>query len=406
MLLCVVKRSFAFIHLSSIIIPLAKKLEMMQQNNVNLIYPQSVRVGFDFYGAGNIGDDLMVAGFVESIKSLYSAQTIDIKILTKGDIQSQKTRFPELVWIERNGNFHYASFLDSLNCWAGVGDTPFQLTCGPWLLRSLTDDLKNVKDFSQKVLINVGAETAILKMRDQFSNLANFFDRISVRDAHTYDILSKDLSVPEEKLFLSSDLANISLPSILSKQNPPVNYGLGLIIAGDALKIKDLSEVKKFIECQKEEIAFIAGETRFGPLIRNGYSFRKTPIYERRIFEEISKSFKSKVSQKAKLLVPNYQSGSLYDLIAPICVCDSIITTRYHGLLAAAWAGCKVSAIGRSSKVSALAELLNIPYVELPITLSKLEFLKENSVKVSRERLEDLRDKALEGVSFALAQNL
>lgn len=379
---------------------------MMQWNKVDSIYPQSVRVGFDFYGAGNIGDDLMVAGFIEAIKSLYSDQVVDIKILTKGDIQSQKIRFPELVWIERNESFHYTSFLDSLDCWAGVGDTPFQLTCGPWLLKSLTDDLKNIENFNQRVLINVGAEIAILKMREQFSSLANFFDRISVRDAHTYSILSKELNVPEEKLFLSSDLANISLPSILSRQNPQVNYGLGLIIAGDALKPKDISVVKKFIESQKEEVAFIAGETRLGPLTRNGYSFRKTPLYERRIFEEISKPPKSKVSQKARLLVPNYQSGSLYDLIAPICTCDSIITTRYHGLLAAAWAGCKVSAIRRSSKVSALAELLDIPYVELPITLSKLEFLKEKSVKVSREKLENLRDKAFEGVSFALSQKL
>ena len=79
-----------------------------------------------------------------------------------------------------------------------------------------------------------------------------------------------------------------------------------------------------------------------------------------------------------------------------------MISTRYHGVLAAAWAGCKVGAIARSSKVKFLADDLGIPYVSPPLTEERIYQLYKSCVKVSRKRLTSAYDNAVSGFSYLL----
>ena len=194
------------------------------------------------------------------------------------------------------------------------------------------------------------------------------------------------LGSESEKVYTGSDLANISLPMMLKDNRYDHNNELGLIIAKDTLSEGDIEEIGLFIASSKETVSFIAGETR------------KDPSFERGVYKRLTKGLWSAVKRKAKLCIPPYDTGSLNDLVRPICQCKTIISSRYHGLLVAAWAECRVSAIARSSKVLALAKTLAIPFILPPITHEKMRYLQEESKYVPKDILIDLNRKAKLGI--------
>ncbi|MBU7583982.1 MAG: polysaccharide pyruvyl transferase family protein [Nostoc sp. TH1S01] len=349
-------------------------------------------MAFDFYGSGNIGDDLMVAGFQEALSTLNPEYSPKVFARTKHNLNCQKLRFPNISWINNSKSFDTsADHYNEMECWAGVGDTPFQLTSGDWFLNFLLSETKQFSHFKHKVLVSVGAETEIQPKLKEFSQVAKLFDRISVRDEHTYAILVDKLKVPSQKVFLGADLANISLPMVLADCNQAKEFNLGLIVASETLSKKDIQEVGIFIAAQSEPVAFLAGETRN---LKNSESY---------IFSRLTRFPCSRARGNIVLKFPDYNRGSLYDLVQPLCACKTVISSRYHCLLSAAWAGCKVAAIGRSSKVIELAKELNIPYCTFPITSEKLENLFKEATIVSNKLLLSKRDKALAGVAFCFS---
>jgi hypothetical protein len=176
----------------------------------------------------------------------------------------------------------------------------------------------------------------------------------------------------------------------LSPFLPPKTVKLGVIVAGDTLSRKDLGQVREFIAGQPETVRFIAQE------VRNERS------QERYLYSRFAGSWFSNFKRKASLSVPDYAAGSVAELVQPIAECETLVSSRYHGLLIGAWAGCKIAAIGRSSKVSALARQLQIPCCTPPLTISNLEELRSRAVAVDPASLRRLSETARAGIAFAL----
>src|ERR1700761_6297644 len=100
--------------------------------------PKSISLGFDFYGSGNIGDDLMLAGFLQGLSQVGSAWPA-LHGRSRFPLGTQQTRFPEITWVDTAAAARKPA--DPEACWAGVGDTPFQLTSGPWFLEYSLEEL-------------------------------------------------------------------------------------------------------------------------------------------------------------------------------------------------------------------------------------------------------------------------
>lgn len=362
---------------------------------------QSISLGFDFYGSGNLGDDLMLAGFFDAVSSL--GHSPNLYGMSRADLTSQRIRFPKVSWsrskIEKRGWLrrffpHSASHEASSeltwpkDLWAGVGDTPFQLTCGEWFLDYLKTKLQHIKTCKRRVMVNVGAETEIERRKEDFARIATVFDAISVRDEHSYNILVHTLNVPSERVICSADLAHITMAKAgaLSARK---SWRLGLIVAGDTLSQSDLGQIGDFITEQPEPVSFIAQE------------LRDVWPQERAIFAKLAAA-SSNFRDKAALRVPDYYSSSISEMVRPIMECETLMSSRYHGLLIGAWSGCKVAAIGRSSKVAALARELRVPCCVPPLTIEKLRQIQHEAVAVDPARLAHLSNVALEGVAFAL----
>ena len=94
------------------------------------------------------------------------------------------------------------------------------------------------------------------------------------------------------------------------------------------MKPADFDAVGRFVASRDEPVAFIACETR------------DSPMFERGIYRTITERFGPEIGQRLRLCVPPYDHGSLQDLVAPIARCKTVISSRYHGILTAAWAGC------------------------------------------------------------------
>jgi len=372
----------------------------MEINNSNFTttlqsnFPTSLFLGFNFYGAGNIGDDLMLEGFLNALSIIQPNNHIKIRGLSNWDLKSQRLRFPSISWLTSSFLSNKKNF-DNLEyeCWAGVGDTPYQYTNGDWFLKFIMSQLDIIKKFKFKIMVNIGAESEIEFKREEFRNISYVFDKISTRDIETSRILVDFLDYSKKRIFTGADLANISLFNILNKHHIKKENDLGLIIAGDTLSNSDIIEIEKFVETSKDNVMFNACETRYSSFFEIG------------VYKELTKKPWSKIKRNTILKVPSYEKDSLIELIRPICLNDTVISSRYHGLLIASWAGCKVAAIGRSSKIFALTDELQIPICDLPVTREKLEYLRKNAKAVSRNILTGLKDKAIDGVNYALRYN-
>ena len=65
---------------------------------------------------------------------------------------------------------------------------------------------------------------------------------------------------------------------------------------------------------------------------------------------------------------PDYDAANAHEMIEHFEDYSIVISSRYHALLTAAWAGARVAALARSSKLRFLAEELDVPLVEFEPT--------------------------------------
>lgn len=352
----------------------------------------ALALAFDFYGAGNIGDDLMMAGFLDALEELAPTPHAGCLSATAWDIDAQRRRFPSIEWVapaDWEARLA-ASGGPSGRTWVGVGGTPFQFLCGPWFLNALRKARARWGGFDRRVMVNIGAEAELGEAAAGFRELARDVDRISTRDAHTTDVLTSTLGVPAERLFTAADLANIALPRLLRRPAPAPAFDLGIILAAYMLAPGDVEAVGRFALSRGSPVAWLVNDVR------------PNPGHEIAVLRDLIGRIGPELRTATTLLTPAYRDGDTADLIAPIRACRTVLSSRYHGLLAAAWSGARIAAIGGASKVESLARELGVPVAEPPLTLDALRDLERAARTVERERLERLRELALRGVAFAL----
>jgi len=345
-------------------------------------------LGFDFYGAGNIGDDLMLAGFLSGIAQHLSAEIVCV---IPRATSSQHRRFPEIAWYSDN-NVNRKDLIAESDSWVGVGDTPFQMKSGPWFLRKILDDLKYIRAYRIPMyMVGVGAEAEVLSAKDIVRQIIAEINHIWTRDKFTRDLLVKQLGISTQKITIGSDLAHIVLKEIFSTTIPSSSrkYELAVTYYAESLQKTNIIELKKFMEHigTKKSVIFVANETR------------KDKQFEYGIYRSMFGGFKSLF--KTSLInwyAPDYETASLEELVRHFQNYKVVMTSRYHGLLAAAWAGCKVVALDRSSKVKALSEELDIPIVKRPFCLRSLFEGYEKAKKVSKDMLNRLAERAQESL--------
>jgi polysaccharide pyruvyl transferase WcaK-like protein len=360
-----------------------------------MIFPKikNIFLGFDFYGAGNVGDDLMLHGFLNSIKSFNNTYPFHFGCIIPHNIISQRKRFKDIEWFLTN-EVNREEIISKFDYWVGVGGTPFQMTSGPWLINKLLDDVQIIRKIKIPMfMIGVGGEKESLKVSDKIKQILKEVRFIATRDEFSQKLLIEDFDTDKAKVLLGSDLAHIALEEIFHSlqisTNVPKKYDLAVTYYSETKNNNELIQVRDFLKhiAKTHSVVFVGNETRKGM----GAEY---DIYQS-MFKGIKNLFQK---PSVQYFMPNYNSNSVEDLVKHFQEYGVFMSSRYHAILTAAWAGCKVVALGRSSKIKALAEELNIPLVDNPFDYKGLYEGFSQARSVPKDQLITMAKRSRESV--------
>ncbi len=338
------------------------------------LHPLRIFVGFDFYGAGNIGDDLMVEGF---LGEFASKQAVELTCALPPEcLASQRLRFPSIRWIATTPEERIA-LIKASDLWLGIGGTPFQASGGRWLLKRILADFEAAPAVP-KWMLGIGCEAEVIEEFDMAAQVLAGTERIWTRDEASRSVLFETFQASVERVITGGDLAHLAMEELTSSvlNRADVRQGVGLILFGERFRNDDLREIKSFVSSlyASQPVTFLANDVRRGR-------------FEHKMFARLYDGPLSRFFRRPDWLAPDYTGSDLAALVAHFRRFDTVISSRYHGLVAAAWAGCRVGAIARNSKISFLADELGIPVLSGPLTSRALNSCLEDARPVSRNIL-------------------
>jgi Polysaccharide pyruvyl transferase len=373
-------------------------------------------LAFDFFGAGNLGDDLMLAGLLRGLEELGHRVGDDaargdaqprIIGVSAHDLPSQARRFPSIQWLAPvEACQHWESHDPGAWAWVGVGGTPFQVLSGPWMAQFLTEQSVMWSRFARRVMIGIGAEREAADDAAVYAPLARQMDLIVTRDDATAELLRTKFDVWPDRVLAAADLGHLAFPLAFPLEPPrafpmsidrPRTHGLGVIAASYTLARHEVEALGEWI--RDRSVDRIADSRRVAWLVND---VRLAQGMERHALGVLADRFGSDWRARVRLCVPPYEDGTITELLEPTASCQTVLSARYHGLLASAWLGARVAGFGGASKVSALARDLGVPMLDSPISAQGLVQLEREACVVPRERLQALQTKARAGLARGL----
>lgn len=335
----------------------------------------SVFIGHDFFGAGNFGDDLMLDGFLRSLDD-FDARGAVVACIPH-DIESQRRRFPAIQWLESSDPQQRERALQDCDVWLGLGDTPFQLTSGPWSLDHLDRERELCLRLGKPmVFLGVGCEGPETVQDPRARRVIQAAERIWTRDQRSAEAIA--LVAEPGVVEAGADLAHIALGAAHRPALEP--DVLGLLLAFETAGTVEMQAVERLLSRRA------AGGTRW--MIQEARSF---PFSERWNFSRLSEG----AQHSLDLMAMDYSTDTLEEFLAHFGAPGTVLSTRYHGALIAAWHGCRVGVIARSEKLAGIASDFDVPCLERVCESWQLAILMWEAVAVETSRLHAQRDRAM-----------
>ncbi|MGD1067917.1 MAG: polysaccharide pyruvyl transferase family protein, partial [Vulcanimicrobiaceae bacterium] len=331
-------------------------------------------VGLDYFGAGNMGDDLMLAGFLHVLAT--QAPQADVTICTPHDIASQRLRFPSVRWLAGDESTRESAAREA-DVWLGLGDTPFQLDSGPSSLDLLMRECERCARLGlPMVFLGAGCESAAAADDPRTQHVLAHAARVWTRDARSAELLAAH--APRDLVVTGADLAHAYLGSVTPPATEPGIFGL--LLAFERAGTLDVDAVEGVVAARA------ALTTRW--LVQEARSF---PFTERFLYAMLSGAVRAGVSSTAL----DYARDSLATYLAAYGAPETVVSSRYHGTLVAAWHGARVAVVARSGKLLGAADDLDLPSAERVTDAGTLERLIDEAHPVDVSRLRALHERAL-----------
>jgi polysaccharide pyruvyl transferase WcaK-like protein len=330
-------------------------------------------MGHDFFGAGNFGDDLMLDGFLRWL--VKSGKQANVVACIPHDIHSQRRRFPAIEWLSATDGQRREERLREADLWLGLGDTPFQLDSGPWSLDHLDRERELCGRLGKPMFflgVGCGSPDAVRDPRGR--RVIEAAERIWTRDARSADAIAGVAAAGA--VALGADLAHITLSAAKQASEPEL---LGLLLGLQSPGIVDMTAVEQGIARR------LPAKTRW--LIQETRSFPYTEHWNHAALSE-------PMQRSVELMPINYATDTIEEFLANFGAPGTVVSSRYHGALIAAWKACRLGVIARTAKLDGVIADLEVPYVRRLNAADELEALARQAVPVERARLEVLRDRA------------
>lgn len=346
----------------------------------------NIFLGFNFYGAGNIGDDLTLAGFL-----ILIPDTCRVTCVIPRNPSSQQQRFPQINWIQGDQEARTAAIQDC-DVWIGVGATAFSTVRRAWLLHHIRRDLEVCFRFKKPAaLIGVDAEKTLLtsSYHGLGAQVLRQLRYVITRDDTSVEILNTLEPTATAEILSGMDLANLILAEwTVHEHRDAAADRVGICYWEEEMDLRQLQRLRAALRCLRrmgKTITFFANEIRTD--------------FEYAAYRRITRmGDRWRISKRMRFTRPPFSRGSLTDLVAHYANYDVVASSRYHALLFSAWMGYPTVAIGKRFKIVALAHDLGLPLIRPPWSASMLSdgitqavSVKENVLRYYQERMDNLR---------------
>lgn len=314
-----------------------------------------IHLGHHFYGAGNLGDDFMLAGFLIALRKLKAPFSFTASIPFNLDIV--RRRFSEIEW------FPYSlrereRCISQCDAWLGIGGSPFQSAQSRWFITHLLEDAEICRKCGKPMFyLGVGVQTAAELHLPEITSLLEEAAKIWTRDPESADKLHR---AGAKSIVAASDLAHIFFNE--SRPPSPQPKGINIVANFDYAEWFGCASALEAIEhLQPAERIWLAQETR------------ELPGAERALYAALPASDRARWRLVVADDPQQAMSRTVADLIHAWPTGEWLITSRYHAALAGVWAGSKIVVIGTNKKLCGVATEFNLRCVSPTATKHEVE---------------------------------
>ena len=334
-----------------------------------------VHIGHSFWGAGNVGDDFMLAGFLQEIVRLN--QKLHFTCCVFDNLEELRQRYPEIEWREYTIAARWNA-IESANSWLGLGGTPFQSDSGCFFERHLEQEWSMCRAIGIPMdFLGIGVEHAVVLNRPGFRRVFESVRRCWARDELSASWLN---SVVSGRTTSAADLANI-LFSKLCAERPamPVSRAVGYLLNFEKLTGSETDALPALLKAlPADENFWLVQDQRLLPGMER-YWWNRLP---------------EPVRDNLRIVELGFDGAD----IVPAEMPGTVVSSRYHGALLAAWRGSRVVIVARSGKLTGLARQLGVQSVDFVHDIQGIVSGVSVNTPVPPEKLDALAKMASESV--------
>lgn len=317
-----------------------------------------IHLGHHFYGAGNLGDDFMLAGFLAAWR--LAAPPAKITGCVPFALEPLQSRFPEIRWQPYDDSARDQA-IDGCDVWLGLGGSPFQSALSRWFVDHLAGELERCRRFRKPMFyLGVGVQTEAELQAADIPRLCQAARAIWTRDRASAERLRA--LTPDTPIHAAADLghawfaAHPPPPARAGRITLVVNVDYGTWPGRDAC-------LQVLARLGAREHIWLAQETRPLPGAERLLHATLPPTEQRRW----------------RLHVPDRPGAPLVDILPDWPSGEWLITSRFHAALAGLWAGSRVVVIGINEKLRGLARELDLPLIDPAADAAAVEAALERS---------------------------
>jgi len=301
-----------------------------------------IHLGHHFYGAGNLGDDFMLAGFLAAMQTLAPDATFTSCV--PFPLEPLRQRFPEITWLPYADDTR-RQCIEACDAWLGLGGSPFQSAQSRWFVDHLETEAGLCARFRKpRFFLGVGVQDAAELVVPDVRQLCASAAGIWTRDTASAERLLALPSPPP--VAAAADLAHVFFlgcpppDAAPSRLTTVLNFDYGGWPGQDA----GLETLRALPATDR---VWLAQEAR------------ELPGAERALFAALPAEERC----RWRLVAPDVPGAPLPDVLAAWPSGAWLVSARYHAALAGAWAGSRVVVIATNEKLRGAAQELGVPSV-------------------------------------------
>ena len=311
---------------------------------------KTIHLGHDFYGAGNLGDDFMLAGFLGAMAA--AGKKAELTGCVPHPLGPLARRFPQVRWLpsEPAGR---RRCIEQCDVWLGLGGSPFQCEVSGWFADHLAEQEALCAAAGKPMyFLGIGGQDPAAYAVPVLRRAAERAEAIWTRDDRTAEVL--DAILPGRRVKSAADLAHVFFAA---SAPPPAAPGrMAAALNFDYRGWPGLeSAVAALTKLPARERVWLAQEARV------------LPGAEQWLLGQLAPAVRAAWS----LCVPDQPGEPLASALARWPSAEWLLASRFHATLAGAWAGSRTVVIATNDKLRGVADECRLPC--LPIAASGAE---------------------------------